>query len=174
MIQDRNGRCCSRPNRWRARRNAHMATWWFLWFWLRACGTHIPDFWTLSIECKRRTMMERSQLITFASSRVHWRGSLWINVFKRYLSNPEGLPEREMSLMSKRFSLKRENHFFCRALSDGIVPIHSANVSGHHRCFHPSIELKEMSEMFQFLHLALHFLASTTPLTSFKWQNFNM
>ena len=33
---------------------------------------------------------------------------------------------------------------------------------------------KNMSEMFQFLHLALHFLASTAPLTISKWQNFNM
>ena len=35
-----------------------------------------------------------------------------------------------------------------------------------------SIELKEknMSEMFQFLHLALHFLASMAPLTVFKWK----
>ena len=44
------------------------------------------------------------------------------------------------------------------------------------RWFRPSIELKEknMSEMFQFLHLALHFLASMPPLTMFKWQNVNM
>ena len=33
---------------------------------------------------------------------------------------------------------------------------------------------KNVSEMFQFLHLALHFLASTAPLTILKWQNFNM
>ena len=33
---------------------------------------------------------------------------------------------------------------------------------------------KNMSEMFQFLNLALHFLASTAPLIIFKWQNFNM
>ena len=46
-----------------------------------------------------------------ASFREHWRGSLWINVFKRSSSNPEGLPERGVSLMTKRSSLKRENHF---------------------------------------------------------------
>ena len=88
-----------------------MATRWFLWFWLRACGTHTPDFWTLSIECKCRTMVEWSQFITFASSRVHWRISLWINVFKRSSSNPEDLPEPGVSLTSKRSSLKRKNHF---------------------------------------------------------------
>ena len=33
---------------------------------------------------------------------------------------------------------------------------------------------KNMSEMFQFLHLVLHFLTSTASLTIFKWQNFNM
>ena len=75
-IQDRNGRCCSRANQWRASREAHMVTRWFFWFWLRACGTHTPDFLTLSIECKCRTMMEWSQFITFASSRVNWRG--WV------------------------------------------------------------------------------------------------
>ena len=33
---------------------------------------------------------------------------------------------------------------------------------------------KNMSEMFQFLHLALHFLESTAPLITFKWQNSNI
>ena len=33
---------------------------------------------------------------------------------------------------------------------------------------------KNMSEMFQFLHLALHFQASMAPLTISKWQNFNI
>ena len=66
--------------------------------------------------------------------------------------------------------------FSCCALSDGIIPIDGANVSDRLRCFHPSIELKEnnMSEMFQFLHLALHFLVCTALLTIFKWQNFHM
>ena len=62
--------------------------------------------------------------------------------------------------------------FSCRALSDGIVPINGANVSGRLRCFRPSTDLKEknMSEMFQFLYLALHFPTSTAPLTMFKWK----
>ena len=109
-IQDKNGQCCSQANRWQASRYARMTTRWFLWFWLRACSTHTPDLWTLPIECKCRMMVERSQFITFASSRVHWRGSLWIHAFKRSWSNPEGLPERGVSLMSKRSS-KGENHF---------------------------------------------------------------
>ena len=33
---------------------------------------------------------------------------------------------------------------------------------------------KNMSEMFQFLHLALDFLAPTAPLTIFKRQIFNV
>ena len=106
-IQNRNGRCCSQANRWQASRDAHVVTRWFL-FWLRACGTHTPDIWTLPIEIKCRTKAEWSQLTTFSSSRVHWRGSLWINVFKRFSSNPEVLTERGVSLMS---SLKRENHY---------------------------------------------------------------
>ena len=88
-----------------------MATHWFLWFWLRACGTHTCNFLTLSIECKCRTMVEWSQFITFAIFWVHWRGSLWINVFKLSSSNPKGLPECGVSLMSKQSSLKQENHF---------------------------------------------------------------
>ena len=88
-----------------------MATRWFLWFWLRACGIRTPDFWTLTTEWKCRTMVERSLFITFASSRVHCRGSLWINVFKLSTSNPESLPERGVSLTGKLSSLKRENHF---------------------------------------------------------------
>ena len=35
----------------------------------------------------------------------------WINVFKRSSSNPESLPERGVSLISKRSSSKWENHF---------------------------------------------------------------
>ena len=66
-------------------------------------------FLTLPIECKCH--MEWSQFITFASSRVHWRGWLCINVSMRPSTNLEGLSKREVSLMSKRSSLKRENHF---------------------------------------------------------------
>ena len=102
--------------------NAHMTTHWFLCFWLRACCTHTPDFWTLPIECKCHTMMEWSQVITFASSRVHWRRSLSINEFKRSSSNPEGLPERGVSLMSKRSSLKRENYFLAVLSPLSLIP----------------------------------------------------
>ena len=81
-----------------------------LWVWFRACGTHTPNFWTLSIECKCRTMVEWSQLITFASSRVHWCGSLWINVLK-WSSNPKGLPELGSVTNVEIILLKRENQF---------------------------------------------------------------
>ena len=130
-------------------------------------------FWTFPIECKCRTMVEWSQFITFTSSRVHWRGSLWINVFKRS-SNPEGLPERGVSLMSKRFSIKRENHFLA-VPSPMALSYNDTNVSDRLRCFR-STELKKMnmSEMFKFLHTAVHFIASTAPFTIFKWQKFNM
>ena len=117
--------------------------------WLRACSIYTPNFLTLLIECKCRTMLE-SQFIIFAISRVHWRGSLWINMFTRSSSNPKGLPERGV-LMRKRSSLKRKKKtFYCRALSDCIILIHGANVSCRFRCFRPSIELKEknMSEVF--------------------------
>ena len=46
--QDRNGRNSSRAIRWRARRDAHMATRWFLWFWVRAClefRQQVQDAW---------------------------------------------------------------------------------------------------------------------------------
>ena len=88
-----------------------MATCWFLWFWLRACGTHTPNFLTLPIEWKCWTMMEWSQFITFASSQVQWLGSLRIIVFKRSSSNPKGFPEYRVSLMSKWSFLNQENHF---------------------------------------------------------------
>ena len=93
-----------------------MVTRWILWFWLRAYSTHTPGFLTLPIECKCHTMVEWSQFITFASSRVHWCGSLWINVFKQSSSNPKVLPERGVSLMSKWSSLKWENHFLLCSL----------------------------------------------------------
>ena len=71
--------------------------------------------------------------------------------------------------MSKRSSLKRETHFLA-VLSQMEFSPHGANISGRLYCFRPSIELKEknMLEMFQFPHLALHFLASTAPLTFSK------
>ena len=84
-----------------------MATRWFLWFWLRTWGTHTA----LPIECKCRAMVEWSQSIKFAWVLVHWRGSLWTNVFKRSSWNPKGLSERGVTLMSKRSSLKREIYF---------------------------------------------------------------
>ena len=121
-IQYRNGRCFSRANRWRGSWDAHMATRWFLWFWLRACSTHAPDFWTFPIECKCRMMVELPQFITFASTRLQWRGLLWINMCKRSSSNPECLPERGVSLLSKRSSLKREKHFLAALSPTALSP----------------------------------------------------
>ena len=147
----------------------------FLWFYLRACGAHTPDFWTLPTECKCRTMVEWSQFITFASSRVHWRGSLWFNVFKPSSSNPESLPELGESLMSKRSSLKGENHFLAvlspMALSPYMV-----------KCFWPppsllSLYWTQREEYVGNVPTSPHdtpFLASTAPLTIFKWQNFTV
>ena len=75
---------------------------------LRACGTHTPDFSNLPIDCKCHTMhgmVTVHHICQFSSTLT------WINVFKRSSSNPEGLSERGLSLMSKRSSLKRENRF---------------------------------------------------------------
>ena len=109
MIQDRNGRCCSRANRWRGSRAAHMASRWFLWFWLTVCGTHTPDFepCPLNANVARRW---NGHICQFSSS-LHWHGSLWINAFKLSSSNPEGLPKRGVSLMSKRSSLNEKTFF---------------------------------------------------------------
>ena len=65
----------------------------------------------------------------------------------------------------KTILLKMRKPFSCRALSKGTVSVHGANVSGHLRCFNSSTELKQknISEMFQFLYLAIHFIASTAP-----------
>ena len=118
------------------------------------CGfglEYTPDFLTLPIECKCRTMVEWSQFITFASSRVHWRGSLWINVFKRSSSNPEGLPEHGESLMPKRPSLQRENHFIA-VLSLSLMtlsPYTAQMFLAVSAAFAPLLNFeKNMSEMF--------------------------
>ena len=70
----------------------------------------------------------------------------------------------------KTILIKTRKPFSCRDLSDGIVPIHGTNIFGHLSCFRSPIELKEknMLEMFQFLHLTLHFLTSMALLTIFK------
>ena len=70
-----------------------------------------PIFLTLLIECRCHMMVEWSQVIIFASSRLQWLGSLWINVFKKSSWNPEGLPKRGVSLMTKRSTLKRKKIF---------------------------------------------------------------
>ena len=91
-VQDGNGRCFHDPI---ADEQSKMHIWPpadFLRFWLTEFGTHTPDFFIFPIEYKCHMMVEWSQFITFASSRVHWRGSLWINVFGRSSSNPEGIP----------------------------------------------------------------------------------
>ena len=146
---------------------------WFLWFRLRACGTHTPDFLILPIECKCRKMVEWSQFVTFTSSQVHWRGSFWINVFKRSSSNLEGLPERGVSLMAKRSSLKRENHFFAVLSLKALSPYMFLAASA---AFTPSLNSNRRicQKCSNFPILELHFLASTAPPTIFKWQNFNM
>ena len=84
--------------------------------------THTSNFWTLPIEYKCCTMVEWSQFITFASSRVHWGRSLWINVFNRSSSNPEDLPEHGVSLMLKQSSLKRENNFLAELSPISLSP----------------------------------------------------
>ena len=67
-------------------------------------------------------MVEWSQFITFASSRVHWCGSLWINVFKWSSTNPKGLPEGGVSTNVKTILLKTRKPFSCHVLCDGNVP----------------------------------------------------
>ena len=57
-------------------------------------------------------MMELSQFITFASSRVHWRESLWINVFKTIFIKPRKSSWTSSVTNVKRSSLKWENYFF--------------------------------------------------------------
>ena len=133
-----------------------MATCWFLWFWFKACSNHTPDFWTLPIECKCRTMVEWSEFITFTSFWVHWRGSLWINVFNDLHQTRKSCWMWSVTNV-KTILLKTRKPFSCRSLSNGIVPIPGANVSGRLRCFCPSTEFKEknMLEMFQFLHLTI-------------------
>ena len=170
-IQDRNGRCCSRTNRWRASRDAHMATRWFVWFCLRACGTHKPEFWTLPIECKCCTMVEWSQFSTFANSRVHWRGPLCINVFKRCSSNPEGLPECGVSLMSKRSFLKRENHFLAVLSQMALSPYTAQMFLATSAAFTPLLYSKRriyqkcsnfsLGTPFSSVHSSTHYLQMT-------------
>ena len=158
MIQDRNGQYCSWTNQWRANRNAHMAIHWFLWFWLRACQNWMQ-------------MLHHGQMVIVS----HLPVLEYTDVDHCGLMSLNDLYQTPWSVTNvKTILLKTRKSFSCRALSAGIVPIHGANFSGCLRC--PSVKLKEknMSEMFQFLHLALHFLASTAPLTIFKWQNFNM
>ena len=150
-----------------------MATRWFLWFRLRACGTHRPTPRFLNL-AHWMQMSHNSGMVT-AHHICHFPNTLTWNIVDMF---------KWTSLRScwtwsvtnvTTILLNTRIPFSCHALSNGIVHLHGTNVSCRPRCFCPSIELKEknMLEMFQFLHLALHFLASMAPLTIFKWQNFN-
>ena len=134
-----------------------------------------PIFWTLPIECKCHTLVEWSEFITFANSRVHWRGWLWIKEFKQSSSSTEGLPERGVSLLSKGSFLKWENYFLAVLAPMALSPYAAQMFPAASAAFAPLLNSKRnMSDMFQFHYLALHFLGSTAPLSILKWQNFNM
>ena len=134
----------------------------------RACGTQTPGFYLFHwMKMSHDGAMATINHICQFSSTLTWIivDCVWTIFIK---------PRRSSWTWSvtnvKRSSLKRKKPFSCRALSDGIVPIHGANVSGRLLCFRPSIEFKEknMWEMFQFLHFALHFLVFTAPVTIFN------
>ena len=167
-MHDMNGHCCSRVNRWRITD--------FCGFGLEHVVYPYSSFFNFDhwMQISHDNVMITVHHIFQFSNTLTWI-IMSIYVFKRP-SNHEALPERGESLMSKRSSLKREHHFLAVLSPIKLSPIHGASVSGYLHCFCPSIEFKEknMSEMFQFLHLSIHYLASTTPLTIFKWQNFNM
>ena len=100
---------------------------WFLWFWLRACGTQFTRLFNLAHWMQMSHDGIMVTFLTFARSRVHRRGSLQINLFKRSSSNLESLRECGLSLMSKRCSLKRENHFLA-VLSPMILSPYTAQL----------------------------------------------
>ena len=110
-IQDRNGQCCSRANRWRASRDAHMTTHWFLWFgFLKHAVPIHPTFEPCLLKANVARLWSGHSSSHLPSSRI-WLGSFWVKMFKRSSSKPEGLSEYGVSLKSKRSSLKRKNHF---------------------------------------------------------------
>ena len=83
--------------------------------------------------------------IIVASSRVGYTdvdhcGLMCLNDLHQ---SPEGLPERGVSLMSKRSSLKRENHFLSMLAPMAFPPYTAQMFLTAFRCFCPSIELKE-------------------------------
>ena len=138
-------------------------------FGLQHVVPNTPNFWLL-IECIYRMMVEWPEFITFASFRIYWRGSLWINVFKRS-SNPKGLPELGVSLMSKR-----EIHFLAMlslmAFSHYTAQVFLAASAAFAPLLNSKRRICQKCSNFPAWHS--HFLASMVSLTIFKWQNFNM
>ena len=66
----------------------------------------------------------------------------WINVFKPSSSYPEGLPERWVSLMSKRSSLKRENKFLAVLYPVALSPYMTLTFMAASASFLPLSNLK--------------------------------
>ena len=144
MIQDRYGRCCSWANRWQASRDAHLATRWVLWFWLRACGTNIlhPIFepCPLNTNVARWWNGHSSSYLQFSSTLT------WIIVdycVQTIFIKPRSSSSTWSVTNIKTILLKARKPFSCRSVSDGIVPVHGANVSYGLCCFRPTFELKE-------------------------------
>ena len=103
-----------------------------------------------------------------ASFRVHWRGSLSINVFKRSSLNLEVFG---VLLMSRRSSLQRENHFLT-VLSPMVLSLYMAKMFLDHALLSPSYwtQRKEyvgnvpnfpLGTPFSSLHGSTHYLQMT-------------
>ena len=149
-----------------------MANRWFLWFWLRACDTLTPIFEPCPLNANIARWWNDHSSSHFPAieyTDVDHCGLMHLNDLHQ---TPKVFLNVECHCV-KTILLKTRKPFSCHALSNSIVPIHGANVSGHLCCFCPSIELKKknMSEVFKLLLLALYFLESTAPLTVFKSLN---
>ena len=140
----------------------------FLWFWLRDAVPIHPIFEPRPLNANVARWWNGH------SSRVHWRGSLWINMFKRSSSNPEGLAERGVSLLSKRSFLKRENHFLVMVSPMALSP-YTAQMFVVIAAFAPLLNSKRrICWKCSFSPLGTPFSSVHGSLTTFKWQNFNM
>ena len=99
------------------------------------CGFGLED------AVPRRTMATVHHICQFSSTLA------WITVLKRSSSNPEGIPERGLSLLSILSSLKRENHFLVMLSPMALPPYTPLMFLALSAAFAPLLKTREEYEV---------------------------
>ena len=147
-----------------------MATCWLLWFWLRSCGTHTPDFFNFAHWMRWWNGHSSSHLPVLEYTDVDHCWLICLNYCT--FIKPRGSSWMWSITNIKTILLKMGKPFSCRLLFDGIVPIHGANVSGRLPLLSPlywtqrksyvgNVPISPLGAPFSSIHSSTHYLQMT-------------